>query len=381
MADLPAFDAEAPHLVDVFPSCLAALGGEPNILELPAAERIVVVLVDGLGVSSLRARAGHARHLMAALTKKSKLASGFPTTTAVALTSLTTGTTPGTNGIVGYTALVPEHDVVLNQLTGWGAQMSPREWQAQPTLFERASSAGIGCTAIGAPRYENSGFTDAALRGARYVAGKTIADRFAAARTALDAGGRQLVYLYIPELDMASHAHGWQSDEFIAALEAVDGSLAMFLPSLGAGEGMLLTADHGMVDVPSTSHVLFDTLPELVAGVRHVAGDPRCLQLHLEPSLSPAERDALVAAWRRVEGARAWVATRDEAIDAGWFGEVLPGIRGRIGDVLVAARKNVAFYDSRRTPPAKRTMIGQHGSFTDDELYVPLLRFGAFAAR
>ncbi|RFA12761.1 hypothetical protein B7R21_10565 [Subtercola boreus] len=379
-APLPTLSPDVPHLVDVLPSCLQAFDGQPNVLELPRAERIVVVLVDGLGVSSLRARAGHARHLMAALTKKAKLASGFPTTTAAALASLTTGTSPGTNGMVGYTALVPGHDVVLNQLSGWNAQMKPLEWQAQPTLFERASAAGIGCSAIGAPRYESSGFSEAVLRGARYIAGKSIADRFAAARTALDAGGRQLVYLYVPELDMASHAHGWQSAQFITALEAVDAGMAGFAGTLRAGEGMLLTADHGMVDVPTTSHVLFDTVPALVDGVRHVAGDPRCLQLHLEPGLPAGAADALAAAWRAVEGSRAWVATRDEAIDAGWFGEVLPGIRNRIGDVLVAARKNIAYYDSRRTPPAKRSMIGQHGSWSDDELYVPLLRFGAFAA-
>ncbi|PPF85226.1 hypothetical protein C5B96_06440 [Subtercola sp. Z020] len=378
---LPALDSRAPHLVDVFPSCLASLDGRENVLGLPAAERVVVVLVDGLGVSSLRARSGHARHLMAALTRKGRLASGFPTTTAAALASLTTGTTPGTHGIVGYTAFVPGHDVVLNQLSGYGPQMKPLEWQAQPTVFEQASAEGIGCSVIGASRYESSGFTEAVLRGADFVVGKSIADRFAAARTALDAGGRQLVYLYIPELDMASHAHGWQSAPFISALESVDASVATFAGSLRAGEGMLLTADHGMVDVPPTSHVLFDTVPELVQNVRHVAGDPRCVQLHLEPGLPDprAAATALAEAWRSVEGDRAWVLTRDEAIDAGWFGEVLPGIRDRIGDVLVAARKNVAYYDSRRTPAAKRTMIGQHGSWSDDELFVPLLRFGAYS--
>ncbi|GGF24025.1 nucleotide pyrophosphatase [Subtercola lobariae] len=380
---LPALDSAAAHLTDVLPSCLAALDGLPNTLGLPAANHVVVVLVDGLGLSSLRARAGHARHLTAHLTKKSRLASGFPTTTAAALASLTTGVSPGIHGLVGYTALVPETDTVVNQLTGWGPSMQPQTWQAVPTLFERASAAGIGCTAIGAPKYVTSGFTQAVLRGATYLGGKTIADRFAAARALLDrtpAGQRTLTYLYIPELDMASHAHGWQSDQFTAALETVDAEMAAFSAALGSGEGMLLTADHGMIDVPQTSHVLFDSVPELVAGIRHVAGDPRCLQLHFEPELPAAERAAVVEAWRAVEGERAWVLTRDEAIEAGWFGEVLPSIRPRIGDLIVAARKNIAYYDSRRTPASKRTMIGQHGSWSDDELFVPLLRFGAFGA-
>jgi hypothetical protein len=380
---LPALDSAAAHLTDVLPSCLAALDGAANTLELLPANHIVIVVVDGLGLSSLRARAGHARHLTAALTKKSRLASGFPTTTAAALASLTTGTSPGTHGLVGYTALVPETDTVVNQLTGWGPTMQPTVWQAVPTLFEQADAAGIGCTAIGLPKHATSGFTHAVLRGAEYVSAKTIADRFTAARAALDrtpAGERALIYLYIPELDMASHAHGWQSDQFTAALETVDAETASFAAGLRRGEGMLLTADHGMVDVPHTSHVLFDADPALVAGIRHVAGDPRCLQLHFEPELPEAERAAVVEAWRAAEGHRAWVLTREEAIEAGWFGAVLPGIRARIGDVIVAARKNIAYYDARRTPVSKRTMIGQHGSWSDDELFVPLLRFGAFAA-
>ncbi|QWT23414.1 alkaline phosphatase family protein [Subtercola sp. PAMC28395] len=375
---LPALDQAAPHLTDVLPSCLAALSGSANRLELPPAERAVVVLVDGLGASSLRASAGHARHLAAKLTKRARLVSGFPTTTAVALASLTTGVSPGVHGLVGYTALVPAADAVLNQLTGWGAQMQPAEWQSQPTIFEQATAAGVECTVVGAARYENSGFTGAVLRGAAYIAGKSIAERFTAARAVLDRGGRSLVYLYIPELDMAAHAFGWQSDKWRAALETVDAETHNFAEHLRKGEGMLVTADHGMLDIPLTSHVLIDADPSLVAGVRHVAGDPRCLQLHLEPSLDQTERAGLLEAWRAAEGERAWVVTRDEAIEAGWFGEVLPGIRSRIGDILVAARKNVAYYDSRRTPVAKRTMIGQHGSWSDDELIVPLLRFGAF---
>ena len=41
---------------------------------------------------------------------------------------------------------------------------------------------------------------------------------------------------------------------------------------LGPRHGALLTADHGVVDVPSSGHVLFDTAPELVEGVAHIGG-------------------------------------------------------------------------------------------------------------
>ena len=65
---------------------------------------------------------------------------------------------------------------------------------------------------------------------------------------------------------------------------------------------------------------------------------------------------------------------------AGWFGPTMhPDVLPRIGDVLVAARKRVAYYDSRDTRSTGRNMVGQHGSLTADETRVPLLRFGAFA--
>jgi hypothetical protein len=139
---------------------------------------------------------------------------------------------------------------------------------------------------------------------------------------------------------------------------------------------MLLTADHGILDVPQQAHLRIDTAPELLEGVRLVAGEPRCLQLHLEPD---ADAAAVLERWREAEGARAWVASRDEVIASGWFGPtVTDAARSRMGDVFVAARKRVVYDDPRTASVQSQAMIGQHGSLTDEELTVPLLRFGAF---
>jgi hypothetical protein len=141
---------------------------------------------------------------------------------------------------------------------------------------------------------------------------------------------------------------------------------------------MLLTADHGIVDIPVSSHLLIDTAPELLEGIRFVAGEPRCLQLHFDPDLSEGERDAVITRWREAESDRAWVATRAEAIAASWFGVVAPEVEPRIGDLLIAARKNVAYYDGRTATEHSLAMIGQHGSWSPAEIQIPLLRFGVF---
>jgi len=372
---LPVRPFSAVRLADVLTSSLASLTGADNPLGLPPTNKAVVVLADGLGVSSLRARAGHARFLTGHLGKTDVVDGVFPATTAAGIASLTTGTAPGTHGLVGYKVLDAANDRVVNQLTGWDADMEPLAWQNQPTVFDRAAEAGIPSFAVGPKRFNGSGFSQAALRGAAYVPAETMALRFQAAREIFDSEPRALIYLYVPELDINAHAHGWESDRWLAQLESLDAETARFAAGLRQDEGLILTADHGVVDVPAAKQVLFDTVPELVAGVRHIGGDPRCLQLYTEPGL---DGDALAETWRAVEGERAWIFTRAEAVAAGLFGSVRAEAMDRIGDVIVAARKLIAYYDSREPNQSARSMVGQHGSLTDEELRVPLIRVGAY---
>ncbi|GAB2972030.1 alkaline phosphatase family protein [Frigoribacterium salinisoli] len=362
-------------LADVVPSCLATLAGAPNALSLPPARSAVVLLVDGLGSSSLAQRKGHARTLTGV---KGSLWSGFPSTTAAALATLTTGAAPGEHGLVGFTVLDPDNDRVVKQLSGWDALMTPDRWPRRRPLFESAPAGLVH--AVGAKRYRSSGLTHAILSGADYVVAETLGERVDRALDLVTRPEPALVYLYVPELDMAAHRLGWQSPEWTALLEDLDGEVRRLEAALPRDVGLLVTADHGMVDVPEHRRLVFGQQADLVAGVRHVAGDPRVLQLHLEPDATPEHRGALVEAWRRAEGERAWVVTREEAVAAGWFGPVDPVVAPRIGDVLVAARKSVAWWDGRSTGGAPGDMVGHHGSWSDDETRVPLLRFGAYSA-
>lgn len=375
---LPARQFTALRLADVLTSSLDAVCGRPNPLGLPTVRKAVVILADGLGVSSIRARAGHARFLSSRLNKSSIIDGVFPATTAAGIATLTTGVEPGQHGLVGYQVVDGARDRVVNQLTGWDENMRPATWQRSRTVFDRAADERVPSFAIGPKRFVDSGFTQAVLRGAQYVPADRVADRFAAARSILNDNPTALIYLYVAELDVAAHAHGWESDRWLAQLENLDSEVTRFAATLRSDEGLLLTADHGVIDVPSTRHVLFDTETVLVTGVRHVAGDPRCVQLYLEPLQSAVTADTLADAWRASQGDRAWVYTRAEAVAAGLYGRVADEVLPRIGDVLVAARKSIAYYDSRPVNQKARGMIGQHGSLTDEEVRVPLIRAGAF---
>lgn len=371
---LPAAFTTRASLATVLPSSLAALSGTANELSLPRLEHMVVIVVDGLGAAALRSRSGHARTLAPLLGKATTIDAGFPTTTAAALATLTTGTAPGEHGLVGY-RVRDAAGRLTNQLTGWDDRMDPASWQRSRTVFERATEQGVRARAIGLPKFAGSGFTEAVLRGAEFIGVQSLAGRFDAAADIVASPGPGLTYLYVAELDSLAHARGWESSDWTAALETLDAQVATFARALGPGRGALLTADHGVVDVPESGHILYDTAPELLEGVAEIAGEPRMLHLYTEAGASTT---AVAERWRDAEGDRSWVATRAEAVDAGWFGsEVDPEVAPRIGDVLVAARKRIAYYDGRDPLRTGRNMIGQHGSLTPEETRVPLLRFGA----
>lgn len=353
---------------------IASLQGSNGALR--PARSVVLIVLDGLGAIQLRGHAGHARHLTSGVGKKDVAYSVFPTTTAAALTSALTGVEPGIHGLVGYNVLDHESDVLVNQLSGWdGHGIDPTTWQPEPTVFEQAGDLGIASFAVGIAAYANSGFTRATLRGASFVSAQTPAERVAIAyQLAADQPG-SLVYCYLPEVDKAGHRHGVASEGWLHALEELDAAVSVAPPR---GVGVLITADHGMIDVPAHRHTVLDGGDARLDGVRHFGGEPRMLHLYAEADAQP---DAVVQAWRRESGRDADVLSREEAIGAGLFGHrVTEEARARIGDVLVLARGNRAFYDGTAADQRGRGMVGQHGALTPEERQVPYIRRGAFAA-
>lgn len=369
---VPTGPASARSLTGVAPEILRSLSGASDLLA--PARSAVLVVIDGLGALQLRAHAGHARRLASAGGKKDVARSVFPSTTAAALTSILTGADPGEHGLVGYRVLDPDQGRLANQLNGYERDgLDPATWQRRPTVFERAAAEGRRTFAVGLAEYARSGLTAAVLRGAEYVAADEPRERVRVAYELAAAESGALVYCYLPEVDKAGHRHGADSAEWIAALEEIDAAFALPVPP---GVGVIVTADHGMIDVPHHRHVLLRDGDPRLDGVAHLGGEPRLLHVYLEPG---ADAAAAARVWAAESGRAADVSTRDEAIDAGLFGAVADEVRRRIGDVLVAARGAWAFYDDRLEDKRPQAMIGQHGSTTPEEVTVPLLRLGAYA--
>jgi hypothetical protein len=373
---MPAYDGSG--LAGVLPAVVRSLGfagwqgGPGHGLDLSPARRAVVVLVDGLGYDLLRQRSGHAPFLRGLLPTAYRLSAGFPSTTATSMGTFGTGLPPGSHGLVGYEVLVPGEDRLLNELS-WDNGPEPRLWQPSRTVFERAVADGVAVIRIGPGFFDGSGLTNAALRGGTFTAARSLDDRVDSALEALRGNKRALVYLYWGELDKVGHVHGCQSWEWGDELELIDRGLARLVAGVPSDTSVHITADHGMVDAPHGLRIDLAHDAELAAGVRHVGGEPRSLQLYCEPGST----GDVLATWRERVDTRGWVLSRDEAVTQGLFGAVSEHVLPRIGEVIVAMRDNFAIVDSRTARPALLALLGLHGSLTPAEMAIPLLQVPA----
>jgi hypothetical protein len=373
--DLPQPDPHTPHLADVVPSVLAAMGvsGFEHRIDLAAEIRgACVLLIDGLGAELLDAHADDAP-VMAALRGRT-LQAGFPSTTVAGLAAVGTGCRSGEHGMIGLSFRLPGIGLI-NPLRWrphpWGDDLResapPEQVQPMATTFERAASAGVAVSVVSGAEFSGSGLTRAVLRGGRYVGVQALGDLAAGIRAAVAEGG--FCYGYHSEVDLLGHLYGPGSPAWRMQLREVDRLVESIVEGLPPGGLLAIVADHGMVAVDDADAVDIDSSPALLEGVQAIGGEPRARYVYVDDGAA----DTVLAAWREVLADGAWVASRDEAIAAGWFGEpVRDVVRARIGDVVAAARGSATMV-RRTVEPLESSLVGHHGSLTTAEQHIPLL--------
>ncbi|MFC7914793.1 alkaline phosphatase family protein [Streptomyces sp. NPDC057386] len=365
-------------LADLLPTLAAGMGVPGTtaaIGELAPVDRACVFLIDGLGWEQLRAHPDEAPFLTSLLPSSRggtgrPLTAGYPATTATSLASVGTGLPPGAHGLPGYTVRNPDTGELMNQLR-WNPWTEPHAWQPYPTVFTLAERAGVHAAQVSSPTFQNTPLTKVALSGGTFHGRLTGEERMDLAAGQLAAGDRALVYTYYAELDGAGHRYGVASDTWRGQLMYVDRLVQRLAEQLPPRSALYVTADHGMIDVPfdEEHRIDFDEDWELSAGVALLGGEGRARHVYAVPG---AAADVL-AVWREVLGEQFWVASRDEAIAAGWFGpHIDERVYARIGDVVAAAHDDVLLIASQREPN-ESAMTGNHGSMTPAEQLVPLL--------
>lgn len=358
-------DYAGANLCGVVPGCLLhGPGSRPLWFPAPLqhAEATVLLLVDGLGLEQLRARPQVAPTLTAFET--STLTSVVPSTTASALTSLSTGASPAEHGIIGYRMSMG--DQIMNTLR-WGSVRGDLRRVHLPAQVQPIPPfAGTAVPVVSRSDLENSAFTEAHLRGSR-PRGWKVPSGIVAETAALVRAGERFVYAYYDGLDKIAHEKGF-GEHYDAELAFVDWLVSSLVAALPRGTTLAVTADHGQVHVGSAIVELPTSLLDLV---HHQSGEGRFRWLHARRGRAA---DALAHA-EELFSDRAWVVSRERILEERWFGPsgagpVSEAVLRRFGDVALIPFADVSFDDPLDSGPI--SLVCRHGSLTAAEMLVPL---------
>jgi predicted AlkP superfamily pyrophosphatase or phosphodiesterase len=348
-------------LANVVPALLERPDGSPSWLPTAAveADRVVLLLLDGLGWEQLQAR----RRLAPTMSGMvgGPITTVLPTTTATALTSLSTGLAPGEHGVVGYRMQI--HGEVLNVLRWSTAAGDARHTIPPQKIQTQLPFLGQRPPVITRAEFARTGFTVAHLDAVRFT-GYRMTSTLVTEVARLTRSAEPFVYAYYEGIDKVSHEYGL-GEHYDAELAAADRLVGDVLAAVAPGTAVVVVSDHGQVEVGPN---VVPLAPDVVAHVSMQSGEGRFRWLHARPG----HVSALVEAAQRAHGGDAWIRTREQIIEEGWFGPVVTAdAAARLGDVALVTRTDVAFLEPTDTGPY--TLIGRHGSATAAELYVPLL--------
>src|SRR5919199_817937 len=259
-----------------------------------------------------------------------------PSTTATALTSLTTGAPPAAHGVLGYRILVPTGEV-LNVLRWTTPSGDARENVPPETIQRLEPFGGTKPGVVTKAEFWDSGFSRVHLAGTE-LHGWRYASTLVVHVASLVREGQPFVYAYYPGVDAVAHEMGFGEayDAEVAAADRLVGDLLAALPS---GTAVVVVADHGQVEVGDRVVPLDGEIASLTA---LLSGEGRFRWLHAHPSAV----DRLTAVARERFRGLAWVSTREELIAEGWLGG-RPSEEAalRLGDVALVAHAPIAFMD------------------------------------
>ncbi|HLU53159.1 MAG TPA: alkaline phosphatase family protein [Acidimicrobiia bacterium] len=322
---------------------------------LPQADGYVLVVFDGLGAHQLAHPA--ATSLAASCTQV--LTAGFPTTTTTSMATIVTGLPPARHGIIGHILHLPGIGDAVNVLKWVTPEGRPIEHPyasvlPSPNLWERLTDAGVIPVTVQPGAFMGSPLTRMLYRGCRFEAAWSV-EELVQATLELARPGR-LVMTYFPNVDVAAHVDGQDSEAYAQALGAAALVWDRLARSLPDSVGLVGTADHGHLDYAENDKILirdkkFEPL--------RFFGDPRSVYVSGPTDLIEALAADTGATVHGVEQVLEWLGGPPTH----------PELDGRLPDRLLLAPEDRILLPK----PFDKRLIGYHGGLAPAEMEIPLL--------
>ncbi len=360
---------------------------------LEGADRLVVMLIDGLGYDLVLSDSHRGKSVLGHLAESGVLfpvTSTFPSTTTTALATVNSGLTPQEHGIIGYTMYLRDLGLVANMISFSPAAedrrdalvsmgLEPRSLLPGFTVYEALQKKGVQSKVLTRRIYKHSALSRLTHSGAAVETYVNSSDLFVSLRRILadDSGDPMYVFVYWDLVDTLSHIHGPSTEEVQAELENFAYSFkTQFLDKLEKKHRkrttLIVTGDHGITKTPRDKAIMVQEHPDLLSCLKiPPTGDSRASFLHVRSGSNDEARDYLESRF----GESLVVLESDQAVQDGFFGygQVNKELVSRIGDLIVLPYEGYSFvYRYKRTVEGFE-MKGSHGGLAKNEVLVPFL--------
>lgn len=337
-----------------------------------AGDRVAIVLLDGLGLEMLLRERAHPLFDRLEITP---LQSQFPSTTTAHVPTMHLGQPVTEHGLYEWAVLEPSLGTLIcplkfkraisaidDELAG---RLDPSVLIPSPTFYELL---GVPSVVLQPRSIVDSAFTRTAASGGDRIGFDQLAEGLRGLAHAFRKPESECryAYLYWPAIDATGHHSGPRSPEYRAAARHALDCIEDALPRL-AGVTVLLTADHGQVDVhPDRVDYLDELWPELPKFLTHQwpAGSARDVFLHVREQ----DRSAVLTGLAERLGDHALVCPATDL-----FPGAGPRLTERLGDVAVLpTRGRMAWL--RPAAGVETWNLGSHGGREHDETATYLAR-------
>jgi predicted AlkP superfamily pyrophosphatase or phosphodiesterase len=357
--------------------------------------KVVVLLIDGFGWHQWLQYAEHydfftrvtARGTVAPITTV------FPSTTAAALTTIHSGLTPQEHGLPEWWIYFDELDTIAASLPftplGGGGRDKLLEAGVKPsilfrgkTIYQRLASAQVPSYTMIRDIYAHSAYSSVVHKGSVTVPFINASDLLVNLRRKLaEVSGPAYFFVYWDAVDAIAHTYGPHTEHYHAELAGFSYLLQRELierlpPQVAADTLLLITADHGHINVAPHQTLYLNRYPRLMRSLdtspsgRPILpwGSPRDVFLRVKE-----ERLFETADWltKRLAG-KATVMTSPEALQRQLFGvgKLHRQFKRRIGNLLILPTHDQLIW-FEHVKGRKFRLRGMHGGLRPEEMLIP----------
>jgi hypothetical protein len=375
--------ARIPDLISAALGLASSSGPLLRAVSPPSAERVLLIILDGLGYNRLTEMAAVDADVQGLVGRGLCLpvTTVFPSTTVAALTTYSTGLAPAQHGMLGYRLYLREISAIANMIqlsvvggrteTSLPETLRVEDLLSCPTVYEQLAAEGVTTHALVPRGIAQSGLSRLLYRGASHIQPSIgLSDMLAAAREILArAEERTVVTLYWPGLDSIAHPRGHRSDAYVAEAASIAAAIRREIVGRVERTLLLISSDHGFATMRPSDYLPLSSLralrePPLLFPV----GEPRASYLFLRPQ----RRDEVLAATPQVAEGNVLLLSAREALSSGLFGTgpAHPEAIARLGDLVAVSTDAPGLLHPY---PDAALLCGMHGGLTADEMIVPLI--------